>query len=332
MGHLERGRTSIHLGSMDPKRTAMERTMRWIAAAAVLGAVVAAAPVARAQEPGFHLNQAAAACAVARAATALGNAAEPRRADPGWVAFVVKDGRCTLLGAGTAVSVAGQSSGMAQIEYPRGSGQLLFIASAALASDSVPPPTETAPPSLWSSASAGSGAAAACGLSGPAGPGTLALTATADRPGVVRLILSKPSWQVTPRTPVRLNVAFAGMPPLSLAGTGGGASLEFALADSFKAWLHGFTAAASATLSFGGNEAPWQLDLAGTSTAISAMAECIRESGSILAPPPFAAPLPGAAFPVASAAAKPGAEPSRQAASAGGDLSLLDIELPPIRR
>ena len=316
--------------------------MHWIATAAVLGAVVAAAPIARAQEAGFHLNQSAAACAVARAATALGNAAEPRRADPGWVAFVVKDGRCTLLGAGTAVSVAGQSSGMAQIEYPRGSGQLLFIASAALASDSVPPPAETAPSSAWSNASAGSGAEAACGLSGPAGSGTLALTATADRPGVVRLILSKPSWRMTPRTPVRLNAAFAGMPPLSLAGTGGGASLEFALTDSFKAWLHGFTAAASATFSFGGDEAPWQVDLAGTSTAMSAMAECIRESGSILAPPPFGAAQPFAALQsgaaqtgaaaVASAAAKPGAEPSRQAASADGDPSPLDIELPPIRR
>ena len=292
--------------------------MHWIATAAVLGAVVAAVSVVRAQEPGVHLNQAAAACVIARAATALGNAAEPRRADPSWVAFVVKDGRCTLLGAGTAVSVAGQSSGMAQIEYPRGSGQFLFIASAALASGSAPP-AEAASSSAWNNSSAGSGADAACELSGPAGPGTLRLTATADRPGMVRLVLSKPSWQVTARTPVRINVAFAGMPSLSLAGAGRGASLDFALTDSFKPWLHGFTAAASATVSCGGTEAPGQLDLAGTSTAVTARAEGSRESGSIIAPAPFAA-------------AQPGAEPSRQAASADGDLSPLDIELPPIRR
>ena len=291
--------------------------------AAVLGAVAAAAPGVHAQQPGFHLNQAAPACANPRAVAALGNAAEPRRADPSWVAFVVRDGRCTTIEAGAFVSVIGQAGAVVQVEYPPGSGGHLFVAGASLSPDAQLAAADTTSAGGWTTANAGSGADAACGLSGPAGSGTLALSAAASRPGIVRLVLSKPSWRVPPRTPVQITAAFSGMPVLSLSGVGQGTSLEFALGDTFKPWLHGFTAAASGTLSFpGATEPPWQLDLAGTSAAVSAMVECVRESGTILAPPPLGSAVPA---PAASDA-------TRQAVTAGAGPRPLEIELPPVRR
>ena len=288
--------------------------MRWTLTAMVLGAGIAMCPGVRAQGADSHMGQAATACANARATAALGGS-DPRRADPSWVAFVVNDGHCTRIEAGASVSVIGQTGNISQVEYPRGSGQQLFVASAAVLPDAAPPTPappvagETTPLNAWSTAGAGTGQDAACSLSGPAGPGTLAMSASADRPGVVRLILSKPSWRLQPRSPARLAVAFPGMPGLNLAGAGGGNSLEFMLGAELKAWVHGFTAASSGTLSFlGSTEAPWQLELAGTSTAVSAMAECVKASGTILAPPPFASSQPAA-----------------------GTSPALDIELPPIR-
>lgn len=292
--------------------------MRWTSTAMVLGAGIAVCPGVRAQGADSHMGQAAIACANARATAALGGS-DPRRADPSWVAFVVNDGHCTRIEAGASVSVIGQTGNLSQIEYPRGSSQQLFVASAAVLPDAAPPPApataaapaagETTPLNAWSTAGAGTGQDAACSLFGQAGPGTLAMSASADRPGVVRLILTKPSWRLQPRSTARLAVAFLGMPGLNLAGAGGGNSLEFVLGAELKAWVHGFTAASSGTLSFpGATEAPWQLELAGTSAAISAMAECVKASGTILAPPPFASSQPIA-----------GASPA------------LDIELPPIR-
>ncbi len=312
--------------------------MRWIGWAAAFGACMAAAPVARAQDTPFHLGQAATACANPRAATALEDPQEPRRADPSWVAFVVSDGRCVRIEAGAPVSVLGQAGGLSQIEYPRGSGQRLFVAGTALLPDASPPAEEAKPAAGWTNASSGFGRDAACVLSGPAGPGTLAMIASADRPGVVRVIVSKPSWRVPPQTPARLSASFSGMAALTLNGTGQGTSLEFALTDDFKAWLHGFTASASGTLSFpGAAEGPWQLNLAGTSAAASALAECVRASGIISAPPPFASasaqPPTGVwSPPPASAASRPALpETSHPAVAAGSDPASQGIELPPIR-
>lgn len=288
--------------------------MSWTLTAMMLGAGIAICSGVRAQGADSHMGQAAIACANARATAALGGS-DPRRADPSWVAFVVNDGHCTRIEAGASVSVIGQAGNMSQVEYPRGSGQQLFVASTAILPDTAPPtPTapavgETTPLNAWSAASAGAGQDAACSLSGPAGPGTLAMNASADHPGVVRLIVSKPSWRLQPRSTARLVVAFPGMPGLNLAGAGVGNSLEFMLGTELKTWVHGFTAASSGTLSFpGATEAPWPLELAGTSAAVSAMAECIKASGTILAPPPFA-----------SSQSTAGASPA------------LDIELPPIR-
>jgi len=312
--------------------------MRRIGWAAALGACAAAVPAAQAQDPRFHLGQAATACANPRAATALEDPQEPRRADPSWVAFVVNDGRCIRIEAGAPVSVLGQAGGLSQVEYPRGSGQRLFVASTALSPDAPPLAEEARPAAGWTSASSGSGQDAACVLSGPAGPGTLAMSASADRPGVVRVTVSKPSWRLPPQTPARLSAAFSGRSALALNGTGQGTSLEFALTDDFKAWLHGFTASASGTLSFpGAAEGPWQLNLAGTSAAASAMAECVRASGTISAPPPFASasaqPFAGvSSLPPAPAALRPALpETSRPAGAAGSDPAYLGIELPPIR-
>ena len=288
--------------------------MRWTLTAMVLGAGIATCPSIRAQGANSHMGQAAIACANARATAALGGS-DPRRADPSWVAFVVNDGHCIRIEAGAPVSVIGQTGSISQVEYPHGSGQRLFVASAAVLPDAAPPTPappaagETTPLNAWSTAGAGTGQDAACSLFGPVGPGTLAMSASADRPGAVRLVLSKPSWRLQPRSPARLVAAFPGMPDLNLAGTGGGNSLEFVLGAELKAWVHGFTAASSGTLSFpGATEAPWQLELAGTSAAVSAMAECVKASGTILAPPPFVS-----------------------SQSAAGAAPALDIELPPIR-
>lgn len=48
----------------------------------------------------FHPTGQSFACVNPRATRALANHADPRQSDPGWVHFVITDGRCILVGEG----------------------------------------------------------------------------------------------------------------------------------------------------------------------------------------------------------------------------------------
>lgn len=284
---------------------------------------------AAAQETFLRTSRPTPACTSPRATTALNNPTEPRRSDPGWIAFVVADGGCTNLDAGDRVSLVGPSGDLSQVEYPARSGARRYVASSALVPDASPPaaPAGTDPVPTWQAAGRSSGPGAVCELSGRAGDGTLGLNAQADHAGVVRMILTKPTWRIPGGTPVRVVATFSDRTKVALTGVGRGDQAVFELRDELRQWVHGFTAAKSGVIAFaGGSEPPWQLDLAGTSSAVTAMAECIKTSDIANVPPPFT-PAPQ---PVAIAGGYPRANPEPQPAPpSAGPPPTQDLPVPP---
>jgi hypothetical protein len=148
--------------------------------------------------------------------------------------------------------------------------------------------TQTGIPNSPWTVTAVSGSSPACTLSGIAGQGRLSLTVLGSSPGVVRLQLDKPAWSIPPGDQVRAIFHFAGLPDVSLSGMAGG-SLTFNLAaPEFPAWMHGFSAAQSATIEFPGTrEPPWTFDLRGTTSAVDAVQRCITAQNIAGAPAPF---------------------------------------------
>lgn len=266
---------------------------------AALAATMSLGQPAAAQEVYARTNRPTPACTSPRATAALNNPVEPRRSDPRWIAFVVADGGCANLNVDVRVSLVGPFGDLSQVEYPAHSGAMRYIVASALTPDA-PAPAATAEAvsvPTWQAAGRGSGPGAACELSGKAGDGTLTLNAQADHAGVVRMLLAKPAWRLPEGTPVRAVVTFSDRAKFALSGVGRGDHAVFELRDDLRQWVHEFTAAKTGAIAFtGGSEPPWQLDLAGTSAAVTAMAECIVASNISNVPPPFTpAPRPLAA-------------------------------------
>jgi len=251
---------------------------------------MAGAQGATAQDAYVRTTRPTPACTSPRATAALNNPTDPRSSDPRWTAFVVADGGCANLDVDVRVSLVGPFGDLSQVEYPVHSGTMRYIVTSALIPDAPAPPaaTVTAPAPTWQAAGRGSGPGAACELSGKAGDGTLTLNAQADHAGVVRLVLAKPTWRIPGGTPVRVVATFSDRTTVALSGVGRGDHATFELKDELRQWVHGFTAATSGTIAFAGRtEPPWPLDLAGTSAAVTAMAESIRSSDIANVPPPL---------------------------------------------
>ena len=251
-----------------------------------LAAAMAAGQAANAQE--VRTNRPTPICTSPRAASALNNMADPRRSDPNWTAFVAADGGCANLDVDVHVSLVQPFGELSQVEYPPHSGTMRYIITSALTPDPSPVAVGIDPVPAWQVASSGFGPSAICELSGKAGTGILTLNAQADHAGMVRILLVKPTWRMPEDAPVRAIVTFSDQTKIALSGVGRGDHVVFELKDNLRQWVHEFTAAKSGVIAFAaGSDQPWRLDLAGTSAAVTGMAECIRTSNMSNVPPPF---------------------------------------------
>jgi hypothetical protein len=159
---------------------------------------------------------------------------------------------------------------------------------------------------LWTAVEDISTSRKACGVQALINGGTFLLSGANDRPGVLRLSLHKPTWQI-PNLGVPVVLTFSDGFVFNLVGTGKQDTIRVDLRDlAIKALIHEFTAKDWVTAALpGGREAPWQLDLVGTTPTIRAMARCL-DAAQILLPPPFAQPH----------ASEPAAQPSINATPA----------------
>ena len=119
---------------------------------------------------------------------------------------------------------------------------------------------------------------AMCTLLKALGGPSVALETIADDPGF-SLIVSKVSWEI-PATVATLpmNISFDGI-PATIDGHADriaehGMAYAIPPADA-RAFIHGFTAAKTMTITFDGDEPAWTVDLTGTAGALPAFRACI---------------------------------------------------------
>lgn len=175
------------------------------------------------------------------------------------------------------------------------------------------------PPSAWEFNTPAD--APVCQIDGATSQGHVVLRAAGNAPDVVRLVLTKRTWRIPSGTDVTALMAFSEGSVLRLAGRGEDASVVFDLtAATLKPWLHGFTAGSTATITFAeGNEAPWAMDLRGTTRVVNALYECVQ-ANSLRMPAPLGTPptqpfTTGAAPP---SVARPDTQPGGRSAEPAG--------------
>ncbi len=258
------------------------------------GLVAVTSSAALAQPSPSRISEATTACVVPRALRALNNPQEARRSDPGWVRYVVADGRCSRLEADQPATTWGVVDGITDVEVPRGSGRRVWVVSSAVTSDRGQTSSSAGiivgePVQNWTTFERGSGSTGVCGLTGNVGDGSLSMFASADRPGSVSLALRHPSWRLPAEGRVAVSFAFSDRVSMTFNGRTRGDTIEIALTDDLRQWTHEFTAAAAAAVTFPGiGGSRWSLNLAGTTPATTAMAKCVEANASINVPPPFA--------------------------------------------
>ena len=304
--------------------------MRNLTSAACAALAIGVAGTARAGDQVSAATQSVMACVKPRAAVALSDPAEPRAADPRWISYVVSDGQCTRLGPGQPLRILGFAGGLTQVVLANQTAAqvALYVPSSLIGRQhsADPPPldrrpvaplpaiavsgTSAAPPDPWQLIPHGAGSMPVCEIAGPAGPGTMQLSVDANSPGLARLTLTKSSWQIPSGTVIHSKATFSDGVTIELLGTGDRSAVTFEFrGGALRPWVHEFTAASSGAIAFGGNEPPWQIDLRGTSVAITAMAECVK-AGALDVPPPFDR---AATQPFASRAVEPTASPTAPA-------------------
>ncbi len=265
------------------------------------------------------------ACVDPNAVRALSNTAEPRRYDRDWVNYVVRKGNCGTLPAGTAVNKSGSSDELSSVQVTtQGQSAQLYIQGSNLNPDPVQPPPEppattavaAAEPALDASPAPESGddlaklvdklrveprrqrsswkfsrseGGSGCQIDGFTKPGHTVIVASADHPGVVRLVLQKTSWRIPPATPVSASVSFSDGGNVPLEGVGNGSEIAFDLTEAtLKPWLRGFTSTPAGKVAFtSGNEPAWKLDLSGTPMVVNTLRRCIVDA-KLNVPPPLA--------------------------------------------
>jgi hypothetical protein len=131
-----------------------------------------------------------------------------------------------------------------------------------------------------------------CGIQIAANGGKFTVFGTSDRQGVLRIGLLKSAWHIN-GIPVPIVIKFADDSTFNFTGYGSGQTIRADVPDSqVKSFIHHLTADDEATLTLPeGNEAPWALDLSGTTPAVVAMAPCI-DAAQIVLPPPLRPPQP----------------------------------------
>ncbi len=152
----------------------------------------------------------------------------------------------------------------------------------------------------WRVVSAVHDGRAICLVQSAIGDRLLAFSVAANEPAMA-VRAAKLSWLIpaTPNT-VPVTISFDGGPAwptvYATALTGGQAVAVGISPPAARAFVHGVTASGMITVSFGGNEAPWTFNLAGTTGAWPAFMDCAKRVNpdvvAQLAPPvatqPFA--------------------------------------------
>jgi hypothetical protein len=250
------------------------------------------------------------ACGDGNAVRALNDGTDPHHNDNHWRSDVVARGHCGMLPRGMRVIEVGGDRDLIQIVSSTAgeAGHLFLEASdisakpegqeaAASAAHVAEPPT--APASPWRMNTSADGLAT-CQLDSDATAGHVALVATAVRPGVVRLILRRPSWSFPANTLVHADVAFSDNAVARLVGTAEGNELAVELTDvTLPPFIQEFSGSRTATISFTSmrNEPAWEVNLHDAAPAVSVLSDCIRQRHIAASPP-----LGEAAPPVADVA------------------------------
>jgi hypothetical protein len=175
----------------------------------------------------------------------------------------------------------------------------------------------------------------ACQLDGQSSLGHITLSVSADRPGNLRLRLQKQGWRIPAASSLGISASFSDGTTLPLQGAGSGNTIDIDMPDTstVKPWIHGFTAGTTGTISFAaGNEPPWQIDLRGTSPAITALATCIKDNDlqapaplGVATTQPFAAPQTPAMTTASSPTATPAPATSPAAPSIYGTADIPQL-------
>lgn len=258
------------------------------------GLLAALSSAAFAQPSPSRISEVSTACVVPSALRALNNPKEVRRSDPGWIRSVVADGQCSRLAADQLATTWGVVDGITDVEVPRGSGRRIWVLSSAVTADRGQTASSAGviggePAQNWTAFERGSGFSGVCGLTGSVGEGSVSLFASADRPGLISLALRHPAWRLPAAGRVAVGFAFSDRVSMIFSGRTSGDTIEIALTDNLRKWTHEFTAASSTAITFPGiGGSGWSLDLAGTTSAITAMVKCVEANASIIVPPPFA--------------------------------------------
>lgn len=108
------------------------------------------------------------------------------------------------------------------------------------------------------------------------------------RTGEDRLIVRayKPSWSIPDGTAISLGMAFGPNAAWNINGTGSGNVTEWSIPrDAMESFENQFRLSASLVITFpGGNEAPWNVTLAGSNAIGLALQRCMREMATRAAP------------------------------------------------
>jgi hypothetical protein len=107
----------------------------------------------------------------------------------------------------------------------------------------------------------------------------------------VALTLSKPTWDIPVNTRITALMSFSDGTSLTMTGTGTEHSVSFEFKEAtLKPWIHGFTSAKTGSIAFaGGDEPVWNLELHGTTPAVTAMYHCVQ-GNELQVPAPLGTP------------------------------------------
>ena len=168
-------------------------------------------------------------------------------------------------------------------------GALLVAASL---SSAIADPLPLAVNGAWTTLEDSASPTKMCGIQIAANGGRFTVFGTSDQQGVLRLGLRKSIWHINGAI-VPIAIRFADDVAFNFTGFGSGQTIRADIpAWEVKSFIHHLTADDQAILTLPeGHEAPWKMDLHGTTPATLALGQCV-DATRINLPPPFRAPQP----------------------------------------
>jgi hypothetical protein len=156
------------------------------------------------------------------------------------------------------------------------------------AGDRSPAPQSTAPQWVQTNALSSIGSKT-CGMNADAGNAwNMSLVADLARPSIFTLTITG-TYQFPSNGPQKIGL-FYDRGSQTLSGSATGSTISIPLdSTNFSQFLHGFTAGRSMQI-YEGTSSPFDVNLAGTSAAISALGQCTEANNFQQLPPPWHAP------------------------------------------